>query len=78
MGSTDRPTEMAFGRWGRLRAMTVSRLRVARSETRDLGERARVHLARVQRGDGLTEWVLGNATFFTAFVAILAVLAVIR
>jgi hypothetical protein len=57
--------------------MTVSRLRVAKSETRDFAERDRVKLARFRSGDEPTEWSMSNATFFSAFVAILAVLTVL-
>ena len=53
--------------------MTVSRLRVAKSETREFGERDRLRLA---LGDP-SEWRMSNATFFTAFVAIAAVLIVL-
>jgi hypothetical protein len=49
--------------------MTVSQLRIAKSETRDMAERGRVRL-----GD-TPEWNMSNATFFAAFVAISAVLA---
>ena len=55
--------------------MTVSHLRVAKSETRDLAERDRVRWAR-----GLhqpTDWHMSNSTFFIAFVAIAAVLTVL-
>lgn len=54
--------------------MTVSRLRVAKSETRDLAERDRVQLARLQLGEA-APWHTSNAAFFVAFVAVLAVLA---
>ena len=57
--------------------MTVSRLRIAKSETRDLAERDRVGLAPFHISNDPTEWNMSNATFFTAFVAILAVLAVV-
>lgn len=59
---------------GTLPPMTVSRLRVAKSETRDLAERDRVQIARLQLGDP-TEWQMSNSTFFTAFVAIVGLLA---
>ena len=55
--------------------MTVSRLRVAKSETRDLAERDRVYLARALNQP--TEWQMSNSTFFIAFVAIAAVLTVL-
>jgi hypothetical protein len=53
--------------------MTVSSLRVAKSETREFGERDRIG-----RSLGETsEWHMSNSVFFTAFVAIAAVLAVL-
>ena len=55
--------------------MTVSRLRVAKSETRDLAERDRVHLARAL--DQPTDWQMSNSTFFIAFVAIAAALTIL-
>jgi hypothetical protein len=56
--------------------MTVSRLRVLRSETRDLAERDRSHVRRLALGEP-TDWEMSNRSFFTAFVVILAVLAVL-
>ena len=53
--------------------MTVSRLRVAKSETREFGERDRMRLTLGEPSD----WHMSNATFFTAFVAIAAVLTVL-
>ena len=50
--------------------MTVSHMRVAKSETREFGERDRVRLS---LGDP-SEWHMSNATFFKAFVVIAAVL----
>jgi hypothetical protein len=55
--------------------MTVSRLRVAKSETRDLAERDRVDLMRALNQP--TDWKMSNATFFTVFVLIAAILAAI-
>ncbi|HEY5946315.1 MAG TPA: hypothetical protein VIV40_12520 [Kofleriaceae bacterium] len=52
--------------------MTVSRLRVAKSETRDMAEHDRI-----VRSLHTSEWHMSNATFFTAFVAIAAGLAVV-
>jgi hypothetical protein len=52
--------------------MTVSRFRVAKSETRDLVDRERL---RPRSLGEPTEWHMTNATFFTAFVAIAALLA---
>ena len=54
--------------------MTVSRLRVAKSETRDMAERDRIQLGLIHEP---TEWHMSNAKFFTAFVVILALLAVL-
>ena len=55
--------------------MTVSRLRVARSDTRDLAERDRAQIRRLL-GEP-TDWRMGDRSFFAAFVGILAVLAVL-
>ena len=52
--------------------MTVSRLRVAKSETRDLAERDRIALMRAINQP--TDWNMSNTTFFTAFVVITAFL----
>lgn len=52
--------------------MTVSRLRVAKSETRDMAEHDRI-----VRQLHTSEWKMSNATFFTAFVAIAAILTVL-
>ena len=52
--------------------MTVSRLRVVKSETRDMAEHDRI-VRRLQTSD----WHMSNATFFTAFVAIAAGLTVL-
>jgi hypothetical protein len=59
----------------KLRGMTVSRLRVAKSETRDLAERDRVALMRNLNQP--TDWQMSNKSFFTAFVVIAAILAAI-
>ncbi len=70
--------ELAFTRFVRQTSpMTVSRLRIAKSETRDFAERDRVALSRSRSWDSPVEWRMSNATFFGVFVAILAVLAVI-
>lgn len=55
--------------------MTVSRLRVAKSETRDLAERDRVALMRAINQP--TDWKMSNRSFFTAFVVIAAFLTVL-
>ena len=52
--------------------MTVSRLRVAKSETRDMADHDRI-----VRSLQTSEWQMSNATFFTAFVVIAAALAVL-
>ncbi len=52
-------------------AMTVSRLRVAKSETRDWAERDRVGSNGLQLGD-TAEWHMSNATFLKVFVTIAA------
>lgn len=59
-----------------LGSMTVSRLRIAKSDTRDFAERDRLALSRA-RGDSHIEWGMSNSLFFGLFVAILAVLTVI-
>jgi hypothetical protein len=59
----------------KLRGMTVSRLRVAKSETRDLAERDRVALLRNLNQP--SDWQMSNKSFFTAFVVIAAILAAI-
>jgi hypothetical protein len=56
--------------------VTVSRLRVAKSETRDLADRDRASMRRRLLGEP-TDWQLGNRSFFAAFVVILAILAVL-
>lgn len=55
--------------------MTVSRLRIAKSETREFGERDRLRLALGEDDTG--EWRMSNNTFFIAFVVIAAVLTVL-
>ena len=57
-------------------AMTVSRLRIAKSETRDMAERDRGSRFDLRLGEP-AEWHMSNATFLAAFVAIAAVLAVL-
>jgi hypothetical protein len=52
--------------------MTVSRLRVGKSETRDMADHDRI-----VRSLQTSEWRMSNGAFFTAFVAIAAVLAVL-
>lgn len=52
--------------------MTVSRLRVAKTETRNMAEHDRI-----VRSMQTSEWHMSNATFFTAFVVIAAGLAVV-
>jgi hypothetical protein len=55
--------------------MSVSRLDLVKSETRDLGEYERLGIG-LRLGDP-TEWSMSNSWFFTAFVAIAAVLAIL-
>ena len=52
--------------------MTVSRLRVAKSETREMGERWRF----VTESSG-TEWEMSNGTFLKAFIIIAATLTLL-
>ena len=59
--------------------MTVSRLRVSKTETRDLAERARVDATWL--GDGrkwgeVEPWRMSDTTFFIVLIAIAAALAV--
>lgn len=53
--------------------MTVSRLRVAKSETREMGERWRLPSA---PGDS-EEWQMSNASFLKAFIIIAATLTLL-
>lgn len=55
--------------------MTVSRLRVAKSETRDLAERDRLVLRR--RLGEPSEWLESNSWFFAGIVGVLGVLTVL-
>jgi hypothetical protein len=52
--------------------MTVSRLRVAKSETREMGERWRF----VTESSG-TDWQMSNGTFLKAFIIIAATLTLL-
>lgn len=52
--------------------MTVSRLRVAKSETREMGERWRF----VTESSG-TDWEMSNGTFLKAFIIIAATLTLL-
>jgi len=56
--------------------MSVSRLHLAKSETRDLAERDYHGMSGGRLGEP-AEWRLSNGSFFTAFVVIAAVLAVL-
>jgi len=58
----------------KISAMTVSRLRLAKTETRDFAERDRVGQFTSRLGE-TCEWNMTNRGFFTAFVVIAAVLA---
>lgn len=53
--------------------MTVSHMRVAKSETRDFGERDRIRLSLGET----SEWHMSNGKFFTAFVVIAGLLTVL-
>src|SRR5262245_34457469 len=83
--SDDTPGIRARSRWSsgfcarrRARAtifgMTVSHFRFAKSETRDLAERARVAERRLGEP---AEWLVDNSRFFTAVVVIAALLAAV-
>lgn len=50
--------------------MTISQLRIAKSETRNMAEQGRVRVGEPP------DWGMTNTTFFTAFVAIAAALAI--
>ncbi|CAN5640806.1 hypothetical protein BH11MYX1_BH11MYX1_54580 [soil metagenome] len=54
--------------------MTVSQMRLCKTETRDMADR--VHLSPNGRYSPV-DWHMSNATFFTAFVVIVGVLAVL-
>lgn len=54
--------------------MSVSSLRIAKSETRQFGEHDRYESLRLGEAPG---WTSSNGAFFTAFVAIAAMLAVL-
>ena len=56
--------------------MTVSQMRLLKSETRDMADYARASGDRLRIGYP-EEWQMKNSTFFTAFVVIAAVLAII-
>ena len=49
-----------------------SRIRIGKSETRDMAEHDRI-----VRGLQPADWHMSNATFFTAFVVVAALLTVI-
>ncbi len=56
--------------------MSVSYLQLSKSETRDMADRD--HHARAQWRLGETaDWNMSNGTFFTAFVVVAALLAVL-
>ncbi len=55
--------------------MTVSRMRFPKTETREFADQDRLAMRPLALGDP-SEWTMGNGTFFTAFVAIAALLAV--
>lgn len=55
--------------------MTVTRMRFAKSETRDFADQDRLE-SQLRFGDP-TEWTMSNSTFFAAFVGIAALLAIL-
>ena len=57
-------------------SMSVSHLSLAKSETRELAEKDYRHLLASRLGEP-TDWKMNNGLFFTGFVAIAAVLAVL-
>lgn len=57
-------------------SMSVSHLHLNKSETRELAEKDYRHLCASRLGQP-TDWKLNNSLFFTVFVAIAAVLAVL-
>ncbi len=59
--------------------MTVSQMRLMKSETRDMADRMRASTSGLRPGDpgDPQEWRMSDATFFTAFVVIAAVIAVL-
>jgi hypothetical protein len=56
--------------------MTVSQMRLMKTETRDMADRMRASASDLRIGAS-EEWRMSNATFFTAFVVIAGVLAVL-
>ena len=57
-------------------SMSVSHLSFARSETRELAEKDYRHLLAPRLGEP-TDWKMNDSVFFTFFVAIAAVLAIL-
>jgi hypothetical protein len=51
---------------------TRLRLRLTKSETRDLADRELAEIRRIK----IEEWRVGNATFFIVFVVVAAALAI--
>lgn len=56
--------------------MSVSHLQLTKSETRDMADRDYTAKARWRLGEP-ADWNMSNGTFFTAFVVIAALLAVL-
>ncbi len=56
--------------------MSVSHLQLTKSETRDLAERDHQAMASWRLGES-ADWNMSNGAFFTAFVVVAAVLAVL-
>jgi len=50
--------------------MTVSQMRLMKTETRDMADRVHLRYSPV-------DWHMSNATFFTAFVVIVGLLAIL-
>ena len=57
-------------------SMSVSHLSLAKSETRELAEKDYRHLLAPRLGEP-TDWKMNDSVFFTFFVAIAAVLAIL-
>jgi hypothetical protein len=56
--------------------MTVSQMRLLKTETRDMADRMRSHASNFRIGTH-EEWKISNGAFFIAFVAIAAVIALL-
>ena len=56
--------------------MTVSQMRLLKTETRDMADRMRMSATELRLGTH-EEWHMSNGTFFVAFVVIAAMIAVL-